>query len=91
MDSEYLKQHLGACLVEALAEVVEKRPLDPIEYIAHFLYKFKENEAYNEKVRVILYFVFITKNTTIFGQADLALCKYNAPKFGDNNLWKTRS
>merc|ERR1712055_918228 len=50
MDSEYLKKHLGGALTAALAEAVEKRPLDPIEFIAQYLYKLKENEA-AEKAR----------------------------------------
>lgn len=50
MDSEYLKKHLGGALTAALAEAVEKRPLDPIEFIAQYLYKLKENGA-AEKAR----------------------------------------
>ncbi|XP_046708902.1 DPY30 domain containing 2 isoform X2 [Silurus meridionalis] len=43
MDSEYLKQTVGRCLVEALVEVVELRPPDPIEFLAHYIYRYQEN------------------------------------------------
>ena len=50
MDSEYLKRHVGKALSEGLAEICLKRPVDPVEYLAFWLRKYVENEAYNAKV-----------------------------------------
>ena len=45
VESDYLKKWIGAPITDALTEVALKRPADPIEYIALWLLKYKENEV----------------------------------------------
>lgn len=45
VESDYLKRWIGAPITDALTEVALKRPADPIEYIALWLLKYKENEV----------------------------------------------
>lgn len=48
----------GPALKQGLAEIVEKRPADPIEYLANFLLKFAENKNDQELVRAYITFFF---------------------------------
>ena len=45
MDAHYLKDTVGDALIEALNEVVEKQPTDPIEYVGLMLLKYLDNQC----------------------------------------------
>ncbi|XP_012946244.1 uncharacterized protein LOC106013918 [Aplysia californica] len=45
-ETAYLASTVAKPLAQCLQEVVEKRPRDPIEYIAQWLYKYCDNELY---------------------------------------------
>ncbi|XP_067285704.1 DPY30 domain containing 2, partial [Pseudorasbora parva] len=44
MDSQYVSRTLGRCLSEGLAELIELRPLDPIEFLALWIRKYYHNQ-----------------------------------------------
>ena len=50
VDGRYVAEHLGNALTDALSEIAAKRPADPIEYLAKWLYMYHANAKYNDKV-----------------------------------------
>ena len=50
VDGKYVAEHMGMALTMALADIAERRPLDPIEYLAQWLYKYQETMEHNKKV-----------------------------------------
>lgn len=52
METAYLKKCFGNSLTQALAEVASVQPSDPIEYLAHWLYHYRDVTNAEEKVRL---------------------------------------
>lgn len=50
VDVDYLKNSIGRCLVDGLTEVAELRPVDPVNFLAHWIYRYKEKLNEEEKV-----------------------------------------
>ena len=53
LDSKYLGMVLGDALIIGLSEVVQRRPWDPIEYLAQWLYQHDRNVRNKEQVRPV--------------------------------------
>ncbi|XP_059386294.1 DPY30 domain containing 2 [Carassius carassius] len=49
MDSQYVSRTLGLCLSQGLAELIEHRPQDPIESLALWILKYKQNLELQEQ------------------------------------------
>ena len=52
-ESQYICKHLGEVLSRCLADVMEYRPVDPIEYMAQWIYRYIDNKKREEQVSEI--------------------------------------
>ena len=59
VDGKYVAEHMGTALTLALAEIAERRPADPVEYLANWLYKYQETMDYNKKVSYLSYHIYL--------------------------------
>jgi hypothetical protein len=41
----------GPAVAKGLAEIILRKPTDPVEFLAHYLYKYAEIKDYEQKVR----------------------------------------
>lgn len=50
----YLKEQLGIPLTLALAEITAVQPRDPIQYLGHWLFKYRYNQEVGDVKRIEL-------------------------------------
>ena len=62
IDGKYVADHLGNALTLALSDISERRPWDPIEYLANWLYKYQANIDYNKHVSTLIQTTNITNH-----------------------------
>jgi hypothetical protein len=74
---EYLKRSLGPILVAALAEICIRRPADPIEYLGHWLLRWRYNEEL--KRRDVQNALEVVRRKTWSDKDDPAMPNPNAP------------
>ena len=52
-EAQYVASTVGPALAKAMAEVVLKKPIDPVEYLANYLYKHVANLKQREAVCIM--------------------------------------
>ena len=50
-EAQYVASTVGPVLTKAMAEIVLKKPMDPVEYLANYLYKHVDNMKRREEVK----------------------------------------
>ena len=63
LDTKYLIHHIGTPLTKALSEIVQKQPLDPIEYLSCWLFRYKENQLEIKRVSTVIPFFEIPETS----------------------------